>query len=71
MRVIGSCGYQKANETADSVKEKIAMKLIEMALQGGGAHLHDVGYRTAETWLQANHEDPGNRSTLDVDSVYL
>lgn len=34
-------------------------------------HLHDVGYRTAETWMQNNYDDLGHRSTLDIDSVYL
>jgi NTE family protein len=34
-------------------------------------HLHDVGYRITESWLDENFENLGNRSTLDVESVYL
>lgn len=34
-------------------------------------HLHDVGYRTTSAWLEINFEHLGNRSTLDIDSVYL
>jgi NTE family protein len=34
-------------------------------------HLHDVGYRTTEAWLDENFEALGNRSTLDLDAVYL
>ena len=34
-------------------------------------HLHDVGYRTTGAWLEENYEHIGNRSTLDIDSVYL
>jgi NTE family protein len=34
-------------------------------------HLHDVGYRTTEAWLNENYEFLGNRSTLDIDAVYL
>ncbi len=34
-------------------------------------HLHDVGYRTTENWLEENYEHIGNRSTLDIESVYL
>jgi NTE family protein len=34
-------------------------------------HLHDVGYRTTETWLEQNYKHIGKRSTLDIESVYL
>ncbi len=34
-------------------------------------HLHDVGFRTAEVWLNENYDSLGNRSTLDIDAVYL
>lgn len=34
-------------------------------------HLHDVGYRTTEAWLAENFEALGNRSTLDIEAVYL
>ncbi len=34
-------------------------------------HLHDVGYRTTEAWLEKNFEHIGNCSTLDIESVYL
>jgi NTE family protein len=34
-------------------------------------HLHDVGWRAAENWLDQNYEAIGSRSTLDFDSVYL
>lgn len=34
-------------------------------------HLHDVGYRTAQTWLNENYDALGGRSTLDIDAVYL
>lgn len=34
-------------------------------------HLHDVGYRTAAEWLDANYESLGKTSTIDIDSVYL
>jgi len=34
-------------------------------------HLHDVGYRITDTWLQENYRHLGRRSTLDVESVYL
>ncbi len=34
-------------------------------------HLHDVGYRTTGAWLDENFEHIGNRSTLDIESVYL
>jgi NTE family protein len=34
-------------------------------------HLHDVGYRTVSAWLDENYEALGERSTLDIDSVYL
>ncbi|MFO8045883.1 MAG: patatin-like phospholipase family protein [Halomonas sp.] len=33
-------------------------------------HLRDEGRRTAEEWLAVNFEDLGQRSTLDVESVY-
>lgn len=33
-------------------------------------HLHDVGYRTAQVWLDENYDALGNRSTLDIESVY-
>jgi NTE family protein len=33
-------------------------------------HLHDVGYRTAEVWLNDNYEALGNQSSLDIQSVY-
>jgi NTE family protein len=33
-------------------------------------HLHDVGYRTANVWVEENYERLGNRSTLDIDTVY-
>lgn len=33
-------------------------------------HLHDVGYRTASTWLDRHYDDLGQRSTLDIESVY-
>lgn len=33
-------------------------------------HLHDVGYKTAEAWLNDNYQALGNRSSLDIDSVY-
>ena len=33
-------------------------------------HLHDVGYRTTESWLSENFEALGNRSTLDIEAVY-
>jgi NTE family protein len=34
-------------------------------------HLRDVGFRAAKAWLDENYGELGNRSTLDVDSVYL
>jgi NTE family protein len=34
-------------------------------------HLHDVGYRTASEWLEKNYSSLGERSTIDIDSVYL
>ena len=34
-------------------------------------HLHDVGYRITEAWLEENFKHLGKRSTLDVESVYL
>lgn len=34
-------------------------------------HLHDVGFRAAEAWLNENYDDLGVRSTLDIDAVYL
>jgi NTE family protein len=34
-------------------------------------HLHDVGYRTAEAWLNENFKALGNRSSLDIESVYV
>ncbi|HDP23862.1 MAG TPA: patatin-like phospholipase family protein [Deltaproteobacteria bacterium] len=34
-------------------------------------HLHDVGYRITEAWLEKNYEHLGVRSTLDIESVYL
>jgi NTE family protein len=34
-------------------------------------HLHDVGYRTTQTWMNTNVEALGNRSTLDIEAVYL
>ncbi len=34
-------------------------------------HLHDVKYRNTKVWLDENYEVLGNRSTLDVESVYL
>jgi len=34
-------------------------------------HLHDVGYRATETWLDQNYDQLGSRSTLDVKSVYM
>lgn len=34
-------------------------------------HLHDVGYRTAGAWLEENYRHLGERSTLDIESVYL
>lgn len=34
-------------------------------------HLHDVGYRATEAWLEKNFEHIGNCSTLDIESVYL
>jgi NTE family protein len=34
-------------------------------------HLHDVGYRTTEDWLEKNYRHIGIRSTLDIESVYL
>lgn len=34
-------------------------------------HLHDVGYRTTSEWLDNNYQNLGERSTLDIDSVYL
>ena len=33
-------------------------------------HLHDVGFRTAEVWLNENYEALGNRSSLDINTVY-
>jgi len=33
-------------------------------------HLHDVGYRTAESWMNENYDDLGQRSTLDIEAVY-
>jgi NTE family protein len=33
-------------------------------------HLHDVGYRTAEDWLNENYEALGNHSSLDINAVY-
>lgn len=33
-------------------------------------HLHDVGFQTAKAWLNQNYDSLGNRSTLDIDSVY-
>lgn len=34
-------------------------------------HLHDVGKQTAKAWLARHFEDLGQRSSLDIDSVYL
>jgi NTE family protein len=34
-------------------------------------HLHDVGFRTTEAWLEINYRHLGVRSTLDIESVYL
>ncbi|HQI02316.1 MAG TPA: patatin-like phospholipase family protein [Deltaproteobacteria bacterium] len=34
-------------------------------------HLHDVGYSITEAWLEENYTHLGNRSTLDIQSVYL
>ena len=34
-------------------------------------HLHDVGYRITEAWLEENFKHLGKRSTLDVESAYL
>jgi NTE family protein len=34
-------------------------------------HLHDVGYRTTSDWLDEYYDDLGNRSSLDIESVYL
>ncbi len=34
-------------------------------------HLHDVGYRTTDAWLDENYRHLGERSTLDIESVYL
>lgn len=34
-------------------------------------HLHDVGYRSTSNWLDENFEALGERSTLDIESVYL
>ncbi len=34
-------------------------------------HLHDVGFRTATRWLAENFEALGERSTLDIESVYV
>lgn len=34
-------------------------------------HLRDRGRETAEAWLEAHFDDLENRSTLDVESVYL
>lgn len=34
-------------------------------------HLHDVGFRTTEAWLAQNFNALGQRSTLDIDSVYV
>ncbi|KJS31842.1 MAG: patatin [Desulfatitalea sp. BRH_c12] len=33
-------------------------------------HLHDVGYRAAESWMNENFKNLGQRSTLDIDAVY-
>jgi NTE family protein len=34
-------------------------------------HLHDVGYRSTEAWLEENYRHLGERSSLDIESVYL
>lgn len=34
-------------------------------------HLHDIGYREAERWLDQNYERLGHESTLDASSIYL
>lgn len=34
-------------------------------------HLHDVGYRSTGAWLDENYRHLGERSTLDIESVYL
>lgn len=34
-------------------------------------HLHDVGYRITDAWLDENFKHLGKRSTLDIESVYL
>lgn len=34
-------------------------------------HLHDVGYRAADTWLAKHFDALGNHSTLDIESVYV
>jgi len=34
-------------------------------------YLHDVGYRTASEWLKKNYDALGERSTLDIESVYI
>ncbi len=33
-------------------------------------HLHDVGYNTAEAWLNENFDALGSRTTVDIDTVY-
>ncbi len=34
-------------------------------------HLHDVGYQTTTRWLDGNFADLGNRSTINIDELYL
>jgi len=34
-------------------------------------HLHDIGYSITDAWLEENYKHLGERSTLDVKSVYL
>ncbi|GAB3537901.1 patatin-like phospholipase family protein [Noviherbaspirillum agri] len=34
-------------------------------------HLHDIGYRAADNWLEKNFRYLGRKSTLDISSIYF